>query len=112
MSQDDSGIIVSIIPDPVSTSIPLIPGEGSPGSGGGGTPFNFASSHTASQNSVEHHSSFNAILITNAASAGASLCVIAAYYLLRRKHKRLMKRTTLKLSLAMAMTDLILHVSF
>lgn len=114
MSQDDSGIIISTILDPVPTSISYAPspGKGPIGNdGGAGTPTNFASSQTASRNSIGDGSSHNAILITNAASIGASLCVIAAYYLLRRKHARLMKRTTLKLSLAMAMTDLVFHVS-
>lgn len=114
MSQDDSGIIFSTILHSVPTSIPYVPslGKGSTGNeAGAATPINFASSQTASRNSIEAGSSYNAILITNATSIGASLCVIAAYYLLRRKHARLMKRTTLKLSLAMAMTDLVFHVS-
>ena len=107
MSPDDSGIIISTIHDPVSTSIPLIP---SSRNSGAAIPNSLTSSQTASQNSVDG-SSYNIILITNAASVGASLCVVAAYWLLRRKHARIMERTTLKLSLAMAMTDLIFHVS-
>lgn len=114
MSQDDSGIIFSTILHSVPTSIPYVPSLGKDSTGneaGAATPINFAYSQTASRNSIGDGSSYNAILITNATSIGASLCVIAAYYLLRRKHARLMKRTTLKLSLAMAMTDLVFHVS-
>jgi hypothetical protein len=113
MSQDDSGIIISTIPDPAPTSIPFVPSPGKAlGSGGGvGTLINFASSQNATRSAIGDGLSYNAILITNAASVGASVCVIAAYYLLRRKHARLMKRTTLKLSLVMAMTDFVFHVS-
>jgi len=54
---------------------------------------------------------YMAVQVTNAISTAACLLVIIAYILLRQKHPRLMTRTSLKLSLAMACTDLLYHVS-
>ena len=53
-----------------------------------------------------------AVEVTNALSTAACLLVIVAYVFLRQKHPRLMGRISLKLSLAMACTDLVFHVSF
>ena len=53
---------------------------------------------------------YTAVEVTNSISTAACLLVIITYILLRREHPRLMTRTSLKLSLAMACTDLIYHV--
>lgn len=53
---------------------------------------------------------YTAVEVTNSISTAACLLVIITYFLLRREHPRLMTRTSLKLSLAMACTDLIYHV--
>ena len=55
---------------------------------------------------------YMAVEVTNALSTAACLLVIVAYVYLRQKHPRLMGRTSLKLSLAMACTDLVFHVRF
>ena len=54
---------------------------------------------------------YTAVEVTNAISTAACLLVIVSYIVLRWKHPRLMTRTSLKISLAMACTDLIFHVS-
>ena len=53
---------------------------------------------------------YMAVEVTNSLSTAACLLVIFAYIFLRREHPRLMTRTSLKLSLAMACTDLVYHV--
>lgn len=53
-----------------------------------------------------------AVLVTNTISLGACVMAIVLYFVLRRKNLRLMSRISLKLSIAMAFTDLILHVRF
>ena len=52
----------------------------------------------------------NAVLATNAISLGACIIVITIFFILKRKSPRLMSRTSLKLSIAMACTDLTFHV--
>lgn len=52
-----------------------------------------------------------AVQVTNSISTAACLLVVVAYIFLRKKHPRLMGRISLKLSLAMACTDLFYHVS-
>jgi len=54
---------------------------------------------------------YMAVQVTNSVSTAGCLLVIFAYTILRQKHPRLMTRTSLVLSLAMACTDLLYHVS-
>lgn len=56
------------------------------------------------------HTYSNAVLATNTISVVASSIAIVTYFILRAKNPRLMSRTSLKLSAAMACTDLVLHV--
>lgn len=51
------------------------------------------------------------VQITNAISLVACLGVLISYFVLRRKNRRIMNRTSLVLSVLMAVSDLILHVS-
>jgi hypothetical protein len=55
--------------------------------------------------------SSQAIIVCNSISVAACVLVIIIYVLLHRKHTRLMQRTSLVLSCAMATSDLLLHVS-
>ena len=55
--------------------------------------------------------SSQAIIACNSISVAASLLVIVIYGLLHRKYTRIMQRTSLVLSCAMATADLLLHVS-
>jgi hypothetical protein len=55
--------------------------------------------------------SSQAIIACNSISIVACVLVIVIYALLHRKHTRLMQRTSLVLSCAMATSDLLLHVS-
>jgi|SRR5258706_10702969 len=50
-------------------------------------------------------------IVLNCISILACIVVVVLYILLRRKNSRLMSRTSLKISLAMAYTDLLFHVS-
>lgn len=52
----------------------------------------------------------NAVLATNSISIAACLFVITAYFVLQRKYPQVMSRTSLKLSIAMACSDIIYHV--
>ena len=54
--------------------------------------------------------SSQAIIACNSISVAACVLVLALYVVLHRKHARLMQRTSLILSCAMAASDLILHV--
>ena len=53
---------------------------------------------------------YNAIIATNSISLAACIFTVSMYIFLRRKNPRLMSRTSLKLSIAMACSDAILHV--
>lgn len=53
---------------------------------------------------------YNAFIATNSISLAACVLAISVYFVLRRKHPRLMSRTSLKLSIAMACSDVIYHV--
>ena len=55
--------------------------------------------------------SSQAIIACNSLSVAACVLVIVIYVLLYRKHTRLMQRTSLVLSVAMSVSDLLLHVS-
>lgn len=55
--------------------------------------------------------SSQAIIACNSISVAACVLVIVIYVLLYRKHTRLMQRTSLVLSVAMSVSDLLLHVS-
>ena len=55
---------------------------------------------------------YNAVMATNSISLAACIFTISTYIFLRRKYPRLMSRTSLRLSIAMACSDAILHVSF
>jgi len=54
---------------------------------------------------------YKAIMATNSISLAACVFTIVTYIFLRRKYPRLMSRTSLRLSIAMACSDAILHVS-
>ena len=50
-------------------------------------------------------------IVSNGISILACIALAALYILLRRKNSRLMSRTSLKINVAMAYTDLLFHVS-
>ena len=54
---------------------------------------------------------YNAVIATNSISLAACIFTISTYIYLRRKYPRLMVRTSLRLTIAMACSDAILHVS-
>ena len=51
------------------------------------------------------------MIVLNCISILACIVIVVLYILLRRKNSRLMSRTSLKISVAMAYTDLLFHVS-
>ena len=51
------------------------------------------------------------MIVLNCISTLACIAVVVVYILLRRKNSRLMSRTSLKISAAIAYTDLLFHVS-
>jgi hypothetical protein len=51
------------------------------------------------------------MIVLNCISIIACIALVALYILLRRQNPRLMSRTSLKISVAMAYTDLLFHVS-
>ena len=53
---------------------------------------------------------YDAVMATNAISLAACIFTVLTYIFLRRKYPRLMSRTSLRLSIAMACSDAILHV--
>jgi Domain of unknown function len=53
---------------------------------------------------------YHAVIISNSISILACVVAVVMYILLRRKNARLMTRTSLKISVAMACTDFLFHV--
>lgn len=70
---------------------------------------NTSSDVTTDQKVLE--TSIQAVIACNSISVAACVIVIVIYALLHRKYTRVMQRTSLVLSCAMATADLLLHVS-
>ena len=69
----------------------------------------FAADRTISANAQRYYDVL--MIVLNCISILACILVEVSYFLLRRKNSRLMSRTSLQISVAMAYTDLLFHVS-
>ena len=59
---------------------------------------------------AEDHGYYYAVIVSNSISILACILAVAMYTFLRRKNLKLMSRTSLKISVAMASTNLLFHV--
>src|SRR5882757_10542635 len=98
--QASTSVLSSVLPP--STTSSLI----SESTNAAANPSRSATTFVLDEDLVYHY----AVVVSNSISVLACAIVVALYIFLRRKHTRLMTRTSLKISVAMACTDLLFHV--